>query len=106
MFSFRSPYSINVYRWKETYGVFVKTLPFNWGNRCSSVSIDTNHGPDIPRFKSRQGKYIFSCTKISGSAPGPTLPIFNGHLDSFLGVQKPGREFHHSPPSTAKVKNE
>jgi hypothetical protein len=63
VFSFRSPYSINVYRWKETCGVYVKTLPFNSGNRCSSVGIDTSHGPDVPRFKSRQGKYIFSCAK-------------------------------------------
>jgi len=28
------------------------------------------------------------------------------NLGSFLGVQKPGREFDHSTPSTAEVKDE
>jgi hypothetical protein len=34
-------------------------------------------------------------------APRPTQPVFGGYRDSFVGVNRPGREVGHSPPSSA-----
>jgi hypothetical protein len=58
-------------------------------------------------FNSWQGLGIFLFTTMSRMAPGPTQPPIQwvpGALS--LGVKRPGREADHSPPSSAKVKNE
>ena len=36
----------------------------------------------------------------------PHSLLLNGHRNSFPGVMRPGRAFHHSPPRNAEVKNE
>jgi hypothetical protein len=44
---------------------------------------------------------IFSSPKSFRHSVGP-----NGYRDPSPGVNRQGREVHHSPPSTAEVKNE
>jgi hypothetical protein len=57
-------------------------------------------------FDSRRRLGIFLFTTASRSALGPTQPPIQwvpGTLS--LGVKRPGREAHHSPPSSAEVNN-
>lgn len=90
MFMFRSPYSIKVYRWNEKCGLYIKTLLFNSGNRCISVGIDTVHGPDILKFKSRQGKFIFSCTKLPDRLRVLSCPYLMGNSAPSWGYRSLG----------------
>jgi hypothetical protein len=57
-------------------------------------------------FESRQGLGSFLFTTASRTALGPTQPTnqwLPGALS--LAVKRPGREAHHSPPSSTDVKN-
>ena len=49
---------------------------------------------------------MFSSSKNPDRLWGPSNPLFNFYVGSFLGVKRPGREFDHSSPSSAEVKNE
>jgi hypothetical protein len=57
-------------------------------------------------FESRQGLGIFLFTTASRPALGPIQPPIQWvpGADSH-GVKRPGREAHHSPPSSAEIKN-
>jgi hypothetical protein len=58
-------------------------------------------------FESQQGLGIFLFTTASKPALVPTQPPIQWVLGAIsLEVKRPGREANHSPPSTAKVKNE
>jgi hypothetical protein len=60
---------------------------------------------DYRGFESRQGLGIFLFTTASRPALEPTQPpiqLIQGALS--LVVKRPGREAHHSPPSSAEVK--
>jgi hypothetical protein len=57
-------------------------------------------------FDSRRGLGIFLFTTVSRTAMGPAQPSIQwvpGALS--LEVKWPGREAHHSPPTSAEVKN-
>jgi hypothetical protein len=63
-------------------------------------------GIQVSRVFSRIGAYD-SFSETSRSVLGPTLSfIFNGHWGYFPGIKRPGRDVKHSPPFSAKVKNE
>jgi hypothetical protein len=47
--------------------------------------------------------FLFKSFRV---ALGPTHLLLNGYRGTFLGVKRPGREFNHSPPSTAEVNND
>ena len=52
---------------------------------------------------------FFSSLSISECIWGPFTLLFNGHQlapVSFLGIRRPGRRFHSSPPFSAEFKNE
>jgi hypothetical protein len=50
---------------------------------------------------------IFLFSRVSKSALGPTQPFIQWILGTlFLRVKQPEREFDHSPPSSAEVKND
>jgi hypothetical protein len=62
---------------------------------------------------------IVTCCRLNGSGSNPGRDrkcpdwlwglhslLFSGYKCSFLGVQWSGNEVYHSPPSSAKVKNE
>jgi hypothetical protein len=44
--------------------------------------------------------------KTSRLALRPTQPVFGEYWDSFLRLNRPGREVGHSPPSSARIINE
>jgi hypothetical protein len=56
-------------------------------------------------FDSWQGLGIFLFTTVSRPGLGPTQPIQKVMGAPSLGVNWPGREADHSPPSSAEVKN-
>jgi hypothetical protein len=64
--------------------------------------------PDRQKKKKIPGKSkrIFSSPKHSDLLWGPPSLLFNG-CGAFIQVEKrPGRQVHHSPPSSVKFKNE
>jgi hypothetical protein len=53
---------------------------------------------DDLEIESRQGKKFFlSLDRPDWLWGSPALLLFNGHWGSFLGVERLGREFHHTP---------
>jgi hypothetical protein len=69
-----------------------------WEQRATGWTIG------VLGFDSRRGLGIFLFTTASRTALGPTQPPTQwvpGALS--LGVKRPGREAHHSPPSRAEV---
>jgi hypothetical protein len=57
-------------------------------------------------FDSRRELGIFLFTTVSETALGPTKPPIQWVTGTFsLGVNRPGREADHSPPSSAEVKD-
>jgi hypothetical protein len=71
----------------------------------TSAGIALGYGLDDRWFESRQGLGIFLLTTASRPALGPTQPPIQwvpGALS--LGVNQPGREVDHLPPSSAEVK--
>jgi hypothetical protein len=77
-------------------------------SRDSSVGIALGYGLDdrSSRVRFPAGAGNFSLHHASRTALGPTQPPIQwvpGALS--LGVKRPGREAHHSPPSSAEVKN-
>jgi hypothetical protein len=76
-------------------------------SRDSSVGIALGYKLDDrgSRFDSRRRLGIFFFTTASRTALGPTQPPIQRVPGSLsLGVQRPGREDDHSPPSSAEVK--
>jgi hypothetical protein len=75
-------------------------------SRGSSVSIVPDYGLDDRAIeaRSRQGQRIFPLSSVSRPALGPTQPPVQWVPESFTrGKARPGREAHHSPPSSAEV---
>jgi hypothetical protein len=71
-----------------------------------SVEILLREELGVLGFDSRRGLGIFLFTIASRTAPGPTQPPIQwvpGTLS--LGINHPGREADHSPPSSVEVKN-
>jgi hypothetical protein len=61
---------------------------------------------EVLGFDSRQGLGIFLFSTVSTPALGPTQPPIKWVPQALsLGVQRPGHESDHSPPSSAEVKN-
>jgi hypothetical protein len=95
------------------YKYFVNLIQFriiNWiychSMRDSSVSIATGYGLDGRGFDPRQGQLIFLYSTASEPALVPFKPpIERVSADLFPGLQRPGREDDHSPPSSAAAKN-
>ena len=54
----------------------------------------------------RVHRRLFSSSNCSDRLRGPSDLPFNGSQGSFPGVKLPGRDFDHSPPFCAEVKNE
>jgi hypothetical protein len=76
-------------------------------SRDSSVGIATRlrAGRSVLGFDSRRGLGIFLFTTASRPALGPTQPPVQWVLGAFsLGVDRPGCEADHPPPSSAEVK--
>jgi hypothetical protein len=72
------------------------------GNRCLSATGWTTEGSE---FESRMGQE-FSLLQVvqTGSGVHPTSYTM-GTGGSFLGVKRPGSDAHHSPPTSAEVRN-
>ena len=71
---------------------------------CESTTVYTINEP-IGRttiFVIQNYIPIFACTCFRSTF---NLFLFNGYLWSFAGIERPGREVIHSPPSSAEVKN-
>jgi hypothetical protein len=63
---------------------------------------------DSAVFESWQGKQIFLFSNMSRSdlgPRGPLNPLFSEYRDSFPQVKLPGREVHHTRPSSADFEN-
>jgi hypothetical protein len=76
-------------------------------SRDSSVGIALGYGLDdwISRVRFPVGAGNFSLTTASRTVLGPTQPPIQWVPGAFsLGVKRTGREAHHSPPSSAEVK--
>jgi hypothetical protein len=56
-------------------------------------------------FEHRHGHDIYLSFKTSSRVLGPTFFIFSGFRFSSSAVTLPGRDFDHSPPASADVKN-
>jgi hypothetical protein len=76
-------------------------------NNVTGYTLDI-HGALLQRGGSSpgRGKRFFFSPKRPDRLWGPPSPLFNGYRGSFPGLQRPGREVNHSPPSSAEVKNE
>jgi hypothetical protein len=53
-----------------------------------------------------RGKIVFLLQNRPDLLWVPPSPLFRGYQRSFLGINRLGREIHHSFPSSAEVKNE
>jgi hypothetical protein len=74
-------------------------------SRDSSVDIETGYGLGDRGSIPGRGKICLYST-ASCPALGPKKPPIQGAPRTFTpGVKRPGREFDHSPPCSAKVKN-
>jgi hypothetical protein len=81
-------------------------------SRDSTVSIVTGYGRDSWVSIPSGSKKFFSTpervdSRASRSVLGPTEPpiqLVMGNIS--LGVKRPGHEARHSPPSSAKLKND
>jgi hypothetical protein len=68
--------------------------------------IALGYGLNDRGFESRQEMGIFLLTTAFRPALGPTEPLSNGYQGLFpWGVEHPGRETDHPPPSGAEIKN-
>ena len=85
---------------------FYSIYKFTTGSRDIVVGVMTSYGLDGPVFESRHGKKIFSSSKPSGPALGPTQRPIKWVFGFFLGIKRQEREVDHSPSSGAEVKNE
>ena len=68
-------------------------------NRDTVVGIRT-------RLRDVRSGRLFSSSHFPDGLRGSPNLLFNGCLGSFPGVKLPGRDFDHSPPHCAEVKNE
>jgi hypothetical protein len=57
-------------------------------------------------FECQYGQEIFLFFRMSRPAVLPSQPPIQWVLGFFPGVERPGREVNHSPPSSDDVKNE
>jgi hypothetical protein len=74
-------------------------------SRNGSVGIALGYELDGRRFDSRRGLGIFLFTTVSRTALGPTQPPIQWVPGApSLGIERPGPEPDHSPPSSAEVK--
>jgi hypothetical protein len=75
-------------------------------SRSSSASIMTRRRDGQPGFDSRQGQGIFLFSTASKLALGSTQPLIQWVSRALSpGVERPGSEADHSPPSGVEVKN-
>jgi hypothetical protein len=84
----------------------IETHFLRLGSHDSSVSIVTRLRVGRPGFDYRQEQQFYSLSHRvqTGSGAQPAFyPVGTG--GGFRGVNQPGREADHSPPSSAEVKN-
>jgi hypothetical protein len=72
----------------------------------NSVGITLGYGLNDERFEAQEMLGIFLFTTVFRTALEPTQSPIQWVLEALsLGVNLPGREADHLPPSTAEVKN-
>jgi hypothetical protein len=72
--------------------------------RDSVAGIATRYGLDSPGIKSRKGRNF---PHTSRPVLGPTQPLIRLGIGSlFRGLKRPGRSLNHSPPHSARLKEE
>jgi hypothetical protein len=100
------PYNRVTSRTDSSQYVAVCSFYRNTRKRIKTTQNYTQNGLDDRSFESRQGLRISLFTTVSRPALGPTQPLIQW-VPGFvpLGVEWPGREADHSPPSSPEVKN-
>jgi hypothetical protein len=77
--------------------------PPNEAGQLNSIAL--GNGLDDRGFESPQGLGIFLFDTMSRPAPGPTQPPLQWVPGAVSpGINRPGREADHSPPSSTEVK--
>jgi hypothetical protein len=79
---------------------YIPVLKNSLTNRDSSVSIVIRLRAGRTGFDSWQGQGIFLFTTASRPAPGPNQSL----IKWAPGINRPGREADHSPPSSTEIK--
>jgi hypothetical protein len=90
------------------HGLIMKLMIHICKSRDSSVGIALGYGLDDRgsrvRFPAEAGNFSLHRRVQNGSGTHPASYAM-GTRGSFLGVNRPGREADHSPPSNAEVKD-
>jgi len=75
-------------------------------SRVSVIGILTWYRMDVSAIECQQEKGFFLLSETSRPALGCTQPSLQEMLILLTGLIRPEHEVDHSPPSSAKVKNE
>jgi hypothetical protein len=79
--------------------------PISEGVRYRSVSTVTRLRAERPGFDSRQGPELYLCTSVQTGSGAYQASHETGTRGSFMGVKRPERKAHHSPPYSFQLKN-
>jgi hypothetical protein len=89
--------------WRNSVFVFL----FRQNGSCSVLGIVTKlWGWMVQGLYTGSGKRLYSSPQRPDQLSGPKSLIFTVYWGSFPGVKQPEHELNHSPPTSAKVKNE
>jgi hypothetical protein len=101
------PKTVEVKEWRNLHNEELNSLYFSQNEPAQLGGIALSYGLDDLGFETRQWLGIFSFIPKPRPALGPTQPPIQWIPAALsLGVKRPRREAHHSPPPSVDVKKE